>query len=267
MSKIKIWIIVATSLLLVGILGSVFTFPTIIDNNDASSKEEFITQEEINQINVKTSNSKIHFKPTTDNFIKVELQSNKSKEELTTIVEGSTLSINVKNKSWQFFSLDFFSDIPTLIVHLPEHDYESVQIKSANGDIIMNDIAVEKINAKTSNGKIKLNDIATNVTDFKTSNGKVILTNIQGDISGKTSNGSITYNADDLLQAIDFHTSNGKINIIMTTELTNNTLDLRTDFGKIRVFDSSDWDTVTGNGKYLTKLRTNNGSITIKNDK
>lgn len=266
MSKIKVGIFIAIFFLVVGVVGSILSFPTA-NNIHPSVNEELINSEGITQINIKTTNSEVQLVPTKSNSIKVQLQSNNSKEKLTTSVKDSTISINVKSNAWQFFSLDFFSQTPALIVNLPEHAYDSLQIKSDNGDILMDKITAEQINAKTSNGSIILSEIDANVTDFKTSNGKVILTNIQGDISGKTSNGSITYNADDLLQAIDFHTSNGKINIIMTTELTNNTLDLRTDFGKIRVFDSSDWDTVTGNGKYLTKLRTNNGNITIKNNK
>lgn len=264
MSKIKLWITIATLLLLVGIVGSVYTFPTIIKNNAVSIKDEFHTSVEMNNINVKTTNSKVQFKPTTEDTLKVTLESSNSNEELTTLVEDSTLTINVKNKSWHFFSMEFFSDIPILIIHLPEHEYESIKIKSDNGTIVMADIAVEKLNAKTSNGTIELSEIDANITDFKTSNGKVILTNIKGDISGKTSNGSITYNAENILQAIDLHTSNGKIKINTETELTNNTLDLRTDFGKIRVFDSPDWDTNFGNGDYLIKLRTDNGGITIK---
>lgn len=282
MSKVKVFIIIASLLIVIGIVGSILTFPETLAN-EQTTKEEIVDSEGIKRINVNTSNSKIQVVPTADDSIKVELQSNNSKEEVTTVIEDSTLSIKVKNKHWEFITINIFIKTSSLIIHLPEQQYEALQIKSDNGDISIENMQITDINAKTSNGKInlhgitanslvvnsnngriELSEIEANTTEFKADNGKIILNHIQGDISGKSHNGSITLNTATLDNAIDFHTSNGKINIFTETKPTNVTFDLKTDFGKIRVFEKSDWNTIIGSGEHLIKLRTDNGGITIE---
>lgn len=282
MRKVIFFIIVATLLLIVGITGSILSFPGI-PNKDLLLTEESFESETIHDLNIQTENATINILPSSDNKIKVALETGNKEDTLITDVKGNSLEVNIENKTWASISFNFFLPQTTLTVYLPKQQYknltiatdngkieidalqaENVAIQSSNGKISLQNLLSNKINIHTNNGLIKLTDIEAGDTKFKSNNGKVTLTNVLGDITGDTSNGKITINTKNLDQQIDLHANNGIINIYTETLPSNNTLDLRTDLGKISVFDQSDWDTLIGNGEYLLKLRTNNGSIKIQ---
>lgn len=282
MRKIIFFIIVAVLLLVVGITGSILTFPGIPDK-DVMLTEDTFEADTIDELDIQTENAKISILPSTDDTIKVALESGNKEDKLVTNAKDNSLEVQIKNKSWATISFNLFAPPTSLTVYLPKQQYkdvtiatdngkieinelaaENIDIQSSNGKISLEDILSDKLNIHTSNGLIKLTDIEARDTKFKSDNGKVTLTNVLGDISGDTSNGKITVNTENLDQQIDLHANNGIINIYTETLPSNNTLDLRTDLGKIRVFDQTDWDTVIGNGEYNIKLRTNNGNIKIQ---
>lgn len=279
--RMKLLIIIASILLIVGVTGSILQFPNMI-NTEETTTTEVVSSNGIDQIDVKVTSAKIHIVPTDSDEIRAELISNETEVELIAEVNNQTVHIEVKNKMFPIFEINFLPRTSSLTIYLPKKQYAGLSIKSTNGkmeiedvaatDISLNskngaihleDIQADTISTKLNNGRIELENVTAITSSVYTDNGKITLANVTGDITGKTNNGLITYHTEKLAQAIDFHSSNGKINIFTEKQPTNVTYDLRADLGKIRVFEKSDWDTVTGNGEHVIKLRTNNGSITI----
>lgn len=281
MRNIKLISLIALALLIVGVIGSVFTFNSV-HQSDWLTKEEIIPSEGIENLDILTNNTKIEVLPTNDSDITAELSTKSKKHELLVKVEDSTLFIEVKDKQRSFISLDFFSFGTTLVVYVPEKAYDSLQVESDNGRITIDEIEANDVNIKADNGRIELENIeSTTVTgeasnglismkninsstiNVNTSNGKIMLDHVEGEIFGRTSNGTIELVTKDLDRFIELETNNGKINVQTELEPTNVTFDVRVDNGKARVFGESNWDTVVGNGENLVKLKTNNGGITV----
>lgn len=282
MRNIKTISILALILLVVGVIGSVFTFRSV-HQSDWIIKEETVSSEEIEYLDVRTNNARIEVLPTNDSDITAELSTKNKKHELLTEVEDSTFSIQVIDKRRNFISLDFYSFGTTLTVYVPEKVYDSLQVESDNGRITIEKIQANDVDIKADNGRIELENIDSQTVTAQSSNGRIVMGNInsaaihanssngrivlehiEGDIFGTTNNGSIELVTTDLDRSIDLETDNGKIDIQTEQEPTNVTFDVRVDNGKVNMFGSSNWDTVLGNGDHLIKLRTNNGSITVK---
>lgn len=281
MRNIKLISLIALALLIIGIIGSVFTFNSV-HQSDWLTKEETIPSEGIDNLDILTNNTKIEVLPTNDSDITAELSTKSKKHELLVKVEDSTFFIEVKDKQKSFISLDFFSFGTALTVYVPEKVYDSLQVESDNGRITIEQIKVNDVNVKADNGRIELGSIDSNTVTVRSSNGriamesinsstinanssngKIMFDHVEGDISGKTNNGSIELVTTDLDRSIELETDNGKINIQTEQEPTNVTFDVRVDNGKVLIFGSSSWDTVIGNGENLIKLKTNNGGITV----
>lgn len=280
MRKQLVFVIIATILLLTGIVGAIFTFPDMDRNMQMT--EEIIIQESISNIDIKSTHAKISILPTNEPEIKVSFKYSSDNEKLITEVKDTTLSIQVKNNFWDFINLNFFKKISSVVVYLPENNYKSLKANSSNGSIKIEDVNINDINMKSSNGKLQLNDVTADAinmngfngsivldhvhakqTNFKTSNGAVRVKYVQGEINGSTKNGSVTFLTDEFTSPVSLQTSNGKIKALTETEPNDVMFDLRSSNGKVRVFGESDWIPSIGNGKNIIQLRSSNGSITV----
>src|SRR5690625_177560 len=281
MRNIKFISLIAFILLVVGIIGSAFTFRSFYQA-DWIVKEDTIAGGSIEQLDIHTNNTKIEVLPTNDTDITAELSTKSKKYELITEVNDDTYFVQVKDKRRNFISLDFFSFGTGLTVYVPEKIYNSLQVVSDNGLISVGQIQANDLHVKADNGKIELKDIESTVmtgkasnwsitmkdinsstVDVNKSNGKIRLDHVDGDVYGKTNNGEIEFITENLDRSIELETDNGKIDIQTKQEPTNVTFDVRVDNGKISILGSSNWDTIIGNGENLIKLKTNNGSINV----
>ncbi|MBS4179076.1 DUF4097 family beta strand repeat-containing protein [Lederbergia citrea] len=283
MNNIKQISMVALFLLIVGTVGSILTFKTMTQSKQVS--EEKAITEDYTKIDVKTNNAKIEILPSNNSTTTVELSgkvANNLKYSFTADVEGNTLSVKLTDKLGKLFKFDFFTTSLSLKVFVPEKQYDSIQIISNNGRIIGENLHAQDIIAETDNGRIELNNIkgSTVTTEadngvvhlknvvastvaVEVDNGKILLDDIDGELSGRANNGSITLITNHLDRPINFDTDNGKIRIETKNEPTNATIDVGVDNGKVSIFGKSNRNVIFGNGEHQIKLKTNNGSITV----
>lgn len=282
MINIKRISIIALILLVVGIVGSLLTFKSMTQLQEVS--EEKVINEAFTQMEILTDNAEVRILPTNDPSAKLEISGNtrkNSKYNLSTNVEGSKLFIEVKDKQLSF--LNFFPTLLSVTLYLPEKEYESLIVESDNGLIHIDTLQAREINAKTDNGKMELRNITGNTVttevsngtsdlinvvtskvSVNSSNGKIILDGVEGDLYGKTNNGSISLDTSTLDRSIEFTTDNGRITIRTEEEPTNATIDASVDNGKVDIFGNSTNHTTIGDGENLIKLRTDNGGIRIE---
>lgn len=272
--------IVASLLLIVGIVGSFFTFQSMGKTEAVTEKK--VINDDFSQMEITTDDAQVKVLPTSNAEAKVELSGKNENYHLSTGVERSTLKIDVNHRQRKLFNFDFTSLHLTLKMYVPEKVYGSLQIESDNGRVTVDHLQAKEIYAKTDNGSIKLkdmesskvtakadngtinlNNVVADMVTTKADNGKIILDHVDGKLSSHTNNGSISLITRSLDRPIDFETDNGKIKIQTEKEPTNAIFDINVDNGKVTIFGESNWDTVIGNGDYLIKLTTKNGKITV----
>ncbi|WP_234402351.1 DUF4097 family beta strand repeat-containing protein [Oceanobacillus damuensis] len=222
--------------------------------------------EQFDNIDVETENVKIEILPASGSTAEVELAGNKKgKYKLTTNVEGDTLHVEVENKRFQMFSIDFFNPSPTsLKVYLPEKAYDTVEVVTDNGQIIAGGMEADLVNMEADNGKILLDKIKSSLINVEVDNGEVSLENIEGEIHGTSNNGRISLKTESLDRPLTLETDNGTIDIQTVEPPTNATFDITLDNGKVNVFGESNYDSVIGNGDNVIKLTADNGKITVR---
>lgn len=259
----KKFLIVASIILVVGIVGSLLTYrsaQTII------AEEKSINADQITAIDINASNAQLKILPTNDDKIKVVANgkvSSATETELTTDVRDSTLFININDRtnSWGNF---FFSTFDlTVTVYLPEKQYDSLKIQGDNGSISMENVTINNIQAEIDNGRIELTNIISESVHTKTDNGQITLNHVEGELKGESSNGHLTLITQNIDRNINFETDNGSITIETEEEPTNVQFTVSVDNGKVNILDKYNGNTTIGNSENTINLSTNNGSIHV----
>lgn len=265
MGNIKKLSLIALLLIIIGGIGSLFTFKTL--DRVAVAETNEVAAKEVSNLEIDMINENVNIVPTKETKIKIELKGKSNepdKKHLNIDKQGGTLTIQKKADHFMKFAFFEWNNSLTLTVHLPEKEYESIQVEVNNGSIKADHVTVKNMKASGDNGKIILKDIKADQTNVGTASGSVVLKDISGKLKGKVDNGKISLLTVDLDRSIDFTTNNGTIEIKTENEPTNVTYDLRVGYGDIQVFGEKNWDTVIGNGKNLIKASTDNGDIEIK---
>ncbi|MDM5357140.1 DUF4097 and DUF4098 domain-containing protein YvlB [Peribacillus sp. B2I2] len=254
--------IIALVLLLVGVIGSLFTFSQVMDQK--ATTEEKTISEIVTDVQIDTDNAVVEILPTKDKETRIELVSkgvNVSKLDFTADVEGKKLSVKLEDRST--FSFGFHIQSLHLKVFVPDKSYKSFVVESDNGKMQISGLKSENLMVESQNGRVELNDIVTEKVEVKSANGKLDLNNVEGKLVGSSNNGKITLVTKDLDRMIDLECNNGKIMIKTENEPTNTTFDVHVDNGKVDILGKHEGNTVIGKGENLVKLEANNGKIEI----
>ncbi|MEN2465432.1 DUF4097 family beta strand repeat-containing protein [Ornithinibacillus sp. FSL M8-0202] len=268
MPRKKLWIIIASCLFVVGVIGSLLTYKTAGASSEDVIETEVIDNQGITTLNVKTDNARVEVLPTSEKEITVEFTSpatSKNKYKFTVEEDGDTLAVEVKEKRiLQFISFDFSFQGPSLVIYLPEKQYAELKVDVINGRVNVEGLEVEHANVQTINGRIELEDLTTITTYVSSENGRVELTYVDGEITSNAVNGRTTLITNDLDRSIDLETVNGKIEIQTMQEPTNAAFEVSVVNGKVDILGDNSKNSVFGEGAHKIKLKTVNGSITVR---
>ena len=174
-----------------------------------------------------------------------------------------------------------------LELHVPRGS--NVDVSVSNGKITVTSLR-GRVRARSSNGSVTIDDVAGDIevatTNAKvccamtcgrlmarSSNGKIELDDHRGSVDASTSNGLIRVSMDEIGKAgVQLATSNGRI-LLELPEDANADVDIRVDNGVIRNDRTLCKATRASNGQVrgqlgaggpLIKLRTSNGSISLR---
>ncbi|WP_252312505.1 DUF4097 family beta strand repeat-containing protein [Sinobaca sp. H24] len=262
MSTGKKIIFVSFILIFIGIAGSIFSFNQL--DSKAYSAEKTLDEPFIN-LSMDLNNDSIELLPTEDSVTRVEMQgldSENPDDEVMMEVRDNTLFIE-SAESPQVFNIGLFSEEAKLTVYLPESTYESVVMKTDNGNLHASRLNVESMKADTNNGDVRLKDMTGSRTEVTADNGNVEMAEVQGDISGTLNNGDITLSTNAIEHPMDLETDNGNIEISTETKPANADFAIKTDNGTARLFGKDNSNEVFGEGEIPVTLRSNNGDITV----
>ncbi|MDN4495090.1 DUF4097 family beta strand repeat-containing protein [Ureibacillus aquaedulcis] len=250
-----------------------------------NGKEEDITiDKDFSRVEVESDNADILLLPIQKDEATVELDNNdNNRYKLDVEVKDETLEIVVERKGFRWFSFNFFSKKPAVLVGLPKKDYDTIkaetdngtinvtQINAAelvsdtdNGEILLEEVESQKVIAKSDNGKIILKDIASQDIDVEIDNGDAVIEDSTGRITGESSNGMLTVITDNIEQPMDLETDNGQILVKTTNKSENIRFDVKTDNGSVNIYGQSIPEQAIGKGNIVIKLVSDNGSITVE---
>ena len=200
--KTKIWLIVASCLVVAGLL----LFASVMMANDwdftklSTSKYETSTytlSETFSVINVDTDTADVIFLPSKDGNCTVVCYEMENAQHLVD-VQNDSLNIRIQNsKKWyEYIGINFGT--PKITVSLPQSQYDALFIHSSTGDVNISkdfqfsilDISVdtgdvtnfasvsENMKIKTDTGDIRMENISANTLNLTVSTGDTYLTNI-----------------------------------------------------------------------------------------
>ena len=256
--KNKMWLVIATSLIGVGM--TIFVIAMSINGWDFSklSTVKYITNTyEINEkytdIFLKANTADVEFAISKDGKCKVVCYEQENIKHSVQVEDG-ILNIKVDDQRKWYEHIGIVVGSPKITIYLPAKDYvANIRLKTSTGDVCIEDMLVKTINVEVTTGDVKLTDVKCErmVTDGST--GDVILKNVIVDdlISIERDTGDVKFNHCDAGE-ISVETDTGDITGSL---LTDKVFLTETDTGKISVPK-----TVTG-GK--CELSTDTGDIKI----
>ncbi len=281
MSKsVKIWLIIGTSLVLIGaiIFGGVMMALnwdfTKLSTVKYETNEYEITQGYKN-IKVITDTADIVFIPSENTKV-VCYEETKQKHLIT--VKDNTLVIEAESKKWyEHIGINFGS--PKIEVYIPageygaltvkastgnteipkEYNFESIDISKSTGGVKCLACASGDIEIKTSTGNINVENITAGSLNLIASTGKVTVSNVEcvGDLSVKVSTGKATLES---VKCNDVISTGSTGDIKLENVIADENIDIKRSTGDIK-FDGCDA------GELIIKTDTGDVKGTLLSDK
>lgn len=178
----KIWLVVATSLLLIGclIFGGVMTvlkwdFSKLSTNRYETKKYEI--GEKFSSISIKVDTADVKILPSDGADCSVECHEQKN-IKYSVEVKDNVLTVEVvDSRRWyEYIGINFSSTKVT--VYLPRGEYDKLSVRSDTGDTeISKDFSFEIIDIAASTGNVKNYASASDDVKIKTSTGDILVEN------------------------------------------------------------------------------------------
>lgn len=220
--KIKIWLIVAVSFMLIGgiiFVGamSMLNWNFMGINTTKYETNETIINDSFKNISINTNTSDIIFLKSSDQNCKVDCFEHKKEKHIIS-VQNETLIIEINNTRKWYDYIQFFSfNTPKITVYLPQEKYETLSVKVSTGDIkIPSEFQFDNVDVKASTGDVQYNAATTGNVKINLSTGRINIENADiGNMNLKTTTGNINVKSVDCSGKIEAKVSTGKV------ELTN----------------------------------------------
>ncbi len=187
MKKTKIWLIIATLLLVIGIIifgvvmmkfkwdfGKLQT--TKYETNDYEISESY------KNISIKGDTADILFVPSTDNISKIVCYEQKNAKHTVKVNEDTLVIELVDNRKWyEHIGISF--DTQKITVYIPKGEYGELYIKESTGDVeIPKEFKFENIDIALSTGDVKCMASAVGKIKTHASTGDIYIDNVSADM-------------------------------------------------------------------------------------
>lgn len=216
--KTKIWLIIATSLVLVGcvIFGGVMTLFKWDFTKLSTFKyetNEYKINEDYKNILIVADTADIVFVPGENPTSTVECFEQKNVKHSVTVKDG-TLHIEVADtrKWYEHIGINFGT--PKITLYIPQNEYGTLSVKSSTGDVeIPKEFKFQSIDISESTGKVTNYACASEFIKIRTSTGNIRVENITaGKLDLSVSTGDIN---------LSNVTCDGQVKIDVSTGKTN----------------------------------------------
>lgn len=216
----KIWMIVAASLVALGLIVFVVAFSIMgFDFKELEMRKctqnAYAVTEGFTNVSIVTDTADITILPSFDGQVRVECLERAKKLHSVSASDG-TLSIALNDTRAWYDYISFFSfNSPEITVYLPSGQYGDLCIKTSTGDIaIEKDFSFASMDVAVTTGHVTSEASVIGELKIKTSTGDIDLKNLSaGSLSLNVSSGSIDIESVACAHDVYTRVSTGKINI------------------------------------------------------
>lgn len=194
--KIKIWLLIAISLVLIGCILFVGVMSMLEWDFTKLSTTKYETNtyevsDAFDGISIDTTTADIVFVLSDNGKCRVECHEEEKAKNSVTVEEG-ILNIKLVYERAGYFGLNIGS--PKITVYLPKTEYTSLLIDESTGDIeIPKDFSFNNVDISLSTGDVNFNASASEMIKIKTSTGDIRVENISaGTLDLSVSTGKVT---------------------------------------------------------------------------
>ncbi len=267
----KVWMIVATSLIVAGIL--VFIVAIAAANFDfvhmmggkLDTKSYDIT-EKFDSLSIDVDISDVSFVAASDGKCKVVCNETAKEKHLVEVKDGA-LKISVDNNKKWYEHISFFTPETTVTVFLPETSYKSFKLSTHTGDVwLPNEFNFESIEIKASTADVKCGASSAGLLKIETTTGDIKVEGLSANELGlSVSTGEIEAKSINCLGNAWIHVSTGEAEI---EQLTCKNLETDGDTGDFELSDVlvSENLSITRSTGDVSLENCDAGEITIKTD-
>lgn len=255
----KIWLIVAASLTLLGLLiagGAMFLMKW---NVSAFTTGKYTTNthtfdEAITDIAICANTADVALMRSEDGTCRVVCYEETDVPNTVTVEDG-TLRVTKGERKW-YHHISLFSGHPLITVYLPEAAYASLTVESDTSDVgLPCELSFERVQIKLSTGDVICSSPVSDTLSIKTSTGDVTVKDVSPtSLDVTTSTGDITLKNVACTGAISIEVTTGKA---VLTDVSCQTLNSDGTTGDLRLTN------VTVAGRLFAERST--GDVTIKN--
>lgn len=216
----KIWIIVAIALIL---LGSVAVLVSVRINGwdlrglDASKYQTstYPLGEEFLYISVQSPEADVRFLPAEDGVGRVVCYENKKVPHTVTVADGKLAVTAVDERAWYDHIHLFSFTSPKITVYLPQAEYKDLRIEGSTGDVnIPSDFTFASISVKLSTGDVFCGASAEGVLTVHVTTGGVQLNGVAAqEITLSSSTGDIFLNRVDTTGNLQIDVTTGDVEL------------------------------------------------------
>ena len=196
-TRIKIWLLVAASLILLGGILYVGVMSMLGWNFKDLSTVRYETNayeisEAYRSISVVTDTADVVFVPSEDGVTSVTCHEEQRMKHTVSVQDGTLVIKVVNTKKWyHYIGISFGS--PKITIRIPAGAYEALSVKASTGDVkISQDFEFERVDVSLSTGDATCYASVTEELKIRTSTGDIRLENLTvGTVDLRTSTGSI----------------------------------------------------------------------------
>lgn len=196
--RTKIWLVIATSLVLIGCAVFVGVMATLKwDFTKLSTAEyetnEYEVREKYKDISIITDTADIVFVASEDSKTSVVCHEQKNMKHLVTVNDG-TLVIEVVDTGKWYDHIGINFGTPKITVYIPQGEYGALLVKSSTGNVeIPKEFKFKGIDISGSTGNVTSYASVSDAVKIKTSTGNICVENISaGALDLSVSTGKVT---------------------------------------------------------------------------
>ncbi len=217
--RVKIWLLAAASLILVGCMIFVGVMTVLKWDFGKLSTDKYETNrceisEPYQNISVKVGTADVVFVPTEGTECYVECYEQEKLQHSVSVKDG-TLTVEVVDTRKWYDHIAFNLETERVTVYLPAGEYGALSVKGRTGDVqIPKDFAFESIDLAVSTGDVECYASADGAVEIKATTGDICVGDLSvGSLTLSVSTGKVTATGITCADAVKVSVSTGKTSL------------------------------------------------------
>ncbi|WP_226036215.1 DUF4097 family beta strand repeat-containing protein [Aquibacillus saliphilus] len=231
--------------LIIGVIGTLTFARDVfsIGPKETIDTEEQLDGNNITDVEIEMDVGKVVLRESDNDKVMISLNGDVSKKraesiELDVSEEDGTVVASLKNREKFGFSIQNLFDFGdkgsvVLVVSVPNKEYQSVNVSTNVGMIVVEKIHAQKFMAVSDVGKIVVDELTSEQASLTSDVGEIIVQDGVGAFDVETDTGRIQLNMLEVTENIYASSNVGQVNITVKQQPENLVLDLESDIGEV----------------------------------